>query len=213
MASEAEADQRIYQGFIRQRRALFIISLLLIGIDFLGVSIPSEIKIFNTGVPINRPNNVNIGLWIFLIYFVIRYYQYFRKIRSKGYRLPFRNKMSNYLYGVTFECIKKNPDKYLNKHPSYKTHKEFVETEAKTCGIRKEKFGYYDVTCTINIAKPLSVASMDVPVRINFLDLIWPRIRAFTFVSFNTPYFTEYIFPFVMTGIAIAYKIFSILMC
>lgn len=74
----------IRDGFVRQRRNLIIMSLVVLFSELAGLKI-EKISIFGNEATIGKPELVTITLWIFLFYWLIRYYQYFHEIGDKGF--------------------------------------------------------------------------------------------------------------------------------
>lgn len=60
-------------SLLRQRRNLIITSLILIGFLYAEIEI-TKISIFSIDFKTTRPNSVIEVLWIFWVYFLIRYY-------------------------------------------------------------------------------------------------------------------------------------------
>lgn len=78
-------EDQIHAGFVRQRRNLITISLVLLFVQFGEVTI-REIKAVETTLLINHPNAVTWALWVAFFYWLYRYYVYFHDVGDKGFR-------------------------------------------------------------------------------------------------------------------------------
>ena len=83
---------KIHDGFIRQRKNLITVSLLLIFAEISGIEI-NKINLLGNEVSLKNPNIVYIVLWMALFYWFARYYQYFRDLKGKGFKTTFFKSM------------------------------------------------------------------------------------------------------------------------
>jgi hypothetical protein len=70
------ADQQ-NEGFVRQRRNLMIVSLVLLFSEATELKV-EKINVFGTELFVNHPYAVNVVLWVVALYWLVRYYQYSR---------------------------------------------------------------------------------------------------------------------------------------
>ena len=56
------AEERIWVGFVRQRRSLIAMSLLLLFYETSGIRI-QELTVLGNTFPIDRPDLVSVSLW------------------------------------------------------------------------------------------------------------------------------------------------------
>lgn len=75
----------IRAGFIRQRRNLIAISLVLLFAQVAGITL-EQVNLFGTEFRIANPTAVDIALWIAWFYWLWRYYVYYRDLGDKGFQ-------------------------------------------------------------------------------------------------------------------------------
>ena len=75
----------IRDGFIRQRRNLLIISLVLLFAETAELKL-QKLNVFGTELAIGNPVIVNFALWTVFVYWFWRYYVYFHDLDDIGYR-------------------------------------------------------------------------------------------------------------------------------
>src|SRR3989344_6515275 len=86
-------EDQIRISFVRQRRNLIAISLVLFFVQFGEVTI-RDIKLVETTLLINHPAAVNWALWVAFFYWFYRYYVYFRDAGDKGFRETHRSRLA-----------------------------------------------------------------------------------------------------------------------
>lgn len=102
--AEEDSDS-IRNGFIRQRRNLIVISLVLLFAETSELSI-NKLNVFGNELLIRNPVIVTAALWIAYIYWLWRYYVYFHDLGDKG----FGNKLRTRLSGLVDQWSKKKFD-------------------------------------------------------------------------------------------------------
>ena len=200
--------EEIKQGFIRQRRNLILVCLILVFIEGANVSLTS-LNIFGNTLNISDPSMVNLSFWLAFIYFLLRYYQYFNDIEDKGIKTSYFNKMEKLVSLVAVKNYIKNED--LSKF--------FPDIESKP------KITLHESNITINNPKQwqmgISVNAYAKDAKhqhghtrtgigtqtVEGKDLIFPKISTWFHIIFNTRYFTEYFFPFLLAIFVITGKI------
>lgn len=66
-------NERIYEGFVRQRRNLMVMSVVLLLVESADVRF-SELNLLGTKFTIENPDVINLGLWVAFLYWLYRYY-------------------------------------------------------------------------------------------------------------------------------------------
>ena len=87
--------------FIRQRRNLIVISLILLGVEAFGLEI-KRINALGNEILIQNPGMVNVALWLAWAYWFIRYYQYFHDLQDRGFKTAYAAKMSELMIKAAF---------------------------------------------------------------------------------------------------------------
>jgi hypothetical protein len=91
-------------GFIRQRRNLFVISLVLLFAQLADLTV-NELDVFGTKIKIGSPVAVDFALWTAWVYWFIRYYVYFHDLGHKGFDVE--------RYKALTQLLEKDTDKLL----------------------------------------------------------------------------------------------------
>lgn len=76
---------QLFEGFVRQRRSLIVVSLALLAFQEIGATL-HELNLLGNKVELTAPLPVALPLWVAWFYFVVRYYQYFRDVGDVGLR-------------------------------------------------------------------------------------------------------------------------------
>jgi hypothetical protein len=82
MENEEDETQR---GFIRQRRNLFLVSLVLATIQLTGATIGEDFTFLGVKVSLKSPEVVLYVLWGLWLYWLYRYYVYHRELMPLGF--------------------------------------------------------------------------------------------------------------------------------
>lgn len=88
-----EDSDLIRNGFIRQRRNLIVISLVLLFAETSELSI-NKLNVFGNELLIRSPFIVTVALWITYFYWLWRYYVYFHDLGDKGFGNKFGTRLS-----------------------------------------------------------------------------------------------------------------------
>ena len=189
-------DDRIYEGFVRQRRKLLGISVLLFVYLLAGVSI-EQISLFGNDFPIESPEYLVVGLWMLHIYWLFRYYQYFRDLDRVGFHDLATYRMEETIIPrLGLKTVKQGKfTKYLEENfPDGKI--DVVDTDT-----RQSQGGLWVVHLTVRFQsethdkyeesdnKRETIPLEGWPVR-----LAW--LQAYSWMFLNTRLFTEFILPF-----------------
>ncbi len=197
----------IRQGFIRQRRNIIIISLVVLLAEISDIQI-NKINIFGNEVLINNPNILHLFLWIALFYWLIRYYQYFRDIPDKGFKATFNGKLEQYAQDIAFN---KTITFYNNKTENDETNQKKAYPRQFDI-YRKSNKGFEGKVDYLIGTDPYSGGSIEeLKVNITFKELIIPKIRSASNLILHTHLLTEYILPFIIVAIPIIYKLHELI--
>lgn len=72
------------QDTIRQRRNLIVTTLLLIFIDVADVAFGNTVSFLGASLSIGKPEVIEPTIWVFELYFLWRFYQYFSSDKAYG---------------------------------------------------------------------------------------------------------------------------------
>jgi hypothetical protein len=81
-----DEDDETQRSFLRQRRNLFLISLVLATIQLTGATIGKELTLLGLKISLEDPGVLFYVLWGLWVYWVYRYYVYHRELMPLGFR-------------------------------------------------------------------------------------------------------------------------------
>lgn len=177
--------------FNRQRRNLLVTSLLLFFAKSYGLQYP-EMNILGNKFEFETPLDVSFLLLIFLIYFLLRYYQFFRDIGDKGFYKEFEvrsRKLGAERAEKVFKAKYKNDfNKKISKSKLYDLKSWAAVVEYKTEGnapVYQEK------------------------ILLGKFDQLLIFIQVWWSITIHTPLVTEFYLPFVLGLLALSYYLYN----
>lgn len=184
--------------FIRQRRNLIIVSLVLIFVELSGIEV-KKINLFGNELDIINPEWVNWALWIGLIYWGYRYYTYFLK-QDTGFGNEFWGRMDKRIVKQAVHIVLKNPERKDKISEDKKTAMKKASLNEHSITYRKIDRYIVNIS-TFNLDKNGSFITVKIKVsgHINY----WIAVKSMFNLLFNTTIFTEYILPFILFAISI----------
>jgi hypothetical protein len=204
-AHKIEKDEKMepadLTGFIRQKRSLIIISLILLFYYTAGVEF-EKITVSGAQMTIKNHNSIPHFLWTFWGYFFWRYYQYFNITTEEKRRLSqsFINKLALYAQKMSKKEILKRYDE-----------SDFDVIDPINISLSKKGIWHRNIRIAgwLKGEENLCAANkhnriMDILV----IKLIPSMLLAAVHVTFRTPYFTEFLMPFVIGASPLLYLIF-----
>jgi len=200
--------EEIKQGFIRQRRNLILISLILLFVEVAEVSF-NKINLLGNELTISNPDVVTYSLWVAFIYWLIRYYQYFNDMPEKGIHSAVISRMNKLVPLVAVEKYKKDAD-LSAIFPDIDGAPEITLREAV---VRTRTNKYWELGVSIDAAigdgdNKHGHTNIGIGVQlVNEQELRVPRIKAWLSVIFTTRLFSEYFLPFLIAVITIVSKL------
>jgi hypothetical protein len=182
-------------GFIRQRRNLIVISLILLFAETSNLSL-TKINLFGNELLIPSPVTVNYALWVAFLYWLLRYWQYYRHVDGSD---QFRKAYKGRLNMAFEECFRRKEE---SADPSVFAISSF--------NLRHRSMKRIDVQYLKHIVvkeNPRQTTQAEVKDSLTFFHLVMPRIRSMIYIIVNTRLATEYILPFVIALLPVGYKI------
>lgn len=187
-------------GFVRQRRNLILVSLVLLFAQLHSVTF-LKFSLFGTDLGIEKPVNPELYIWIAFFYLLWRYYVYFHDEGEKGFVAKHRSRLTKLVEKIALQKLETDPDcsKILNGY--------LREVNAKEWKLEHSSYGYdtpsrwrWTLNLTIsgyidNRRIPLHAP---IPVLVAGIQFFQAKIRAWIYVLFRTTTFSEYIVPFVI---------------
>jgi len=173
------------EALLRQRRNLVSVSIFLIFFDFANVEI-GTLSFFGSNMVIGNPKAAYSFIWIVWLYFLVRYYQYFKIEENLG----FKNEFALFF---DFRFTKKLNEYLNNKYPD----KNFNYSNASFNKLKKtSKFSY---TYQHEVHDPIKgITTVEFTENISITFYTWLFIKGIFHVIMQTPKATDYILPFVI---------------
>ena len=195
-----ENSETLRTDFARQRRSLIAVSVahaLFLGA---GVSL-TEVNLLGTKLELTNPRVVPLGLWLFLTYFLLRYYQHFSDLNDKGPSTAFSDELGRMLARRGRESFEKSfPKQYMPEqaltNPVFRYDMVASNGDPKgkwTVAVRGTMTAQAGETRTVTTFFP----DTTIALRVSLED----RVRAWMWVAANTRYFTEYVLPILLAAL------------
>ncbi|MFH7326451.1 hypothetical protein [Desulfurivibrio sp. C05AmB] len=169
----------------RQRRNVTALSSLLILFNFADVSI-AKVSLLGTELLVGDPAKLAAFVWLIWVYFLLRYYQYWREEPDKGLSKAFRDRFDR--------CAK-----------DY-TGKDFVQDMHGSPRYYKlSREGWFNWRYSVENVHPVegnALVGENIPISI-IRVCAWAIFSAIH-VCINTPRVTEHVLPFPLAILALA---------
>jgi len=191
MADDADYIRR---GFVAERRSLLVVSFILFFYRQAGLRI-DEINVFGNKVSLDSPWWTAFALWVLWVYFLLRFYQYFRSISDKGFWTAYEEQMKKLVTRSALKQFKK--DFSTEKGSKY----EFYEIRDHSFPMTHPK--YWTVKFEVPITQKdetgtITAFSQRHEEDFTSTELLWIKMRAAMHVLASTHVATEYFLPFLL---------------
>ena len=186
-------------AFIRQRRALILISIVLIFVEWYHLRPTlSELNFLGNSVSLGNKIEIHPALWIAYAYWYWRYYIYFRIIYNSAFRSTYRSRFQELVgdiavsrmvkedLGVWEQLQKEGRTNLVSSPPSFERSYIWKHELARVRAQVRLPYGYDPSP------KEFEKESMVIEGSV----LVMPYLRAFGHTIFKTNAFTEYLLPF-----------------
>lgn len=190
-------EQEIQSGFIRQRRNLMVMSIVVLLSEITELKI-SKVAVFGNEAVINNPDLVLKVMWLFLAYWLVRYYQYFHEIGDKGFVRSFKSKRKKLLEKMGFRRLFNDPIfiEWIPNGSDGKKLKSFPESFE----VYEDRLFHVESEAEFLLSDHRHNGGTLHKEHITFSprQLLIPSIVAVLDVLIRTRYFSEYLLPFVL---------------
>lgn len=197
---DSETATNIQSGFVRQRRNLLVVSLVLLAFQATGATI-STINAFGNVVNLKSPTSVIIPLWVAWGYFLARYYQYLRDLGDRGVLAKYVAHLHDLVGRAAIKQLPKYYDaRTLTSYP-HPSAPAFTDTRTEVTQ-KLKRMWIVRVRGYVHIRDTDSQGSWGTNVEQSILlpntSLLPLRVRAVIWVVLHTRLATEYGLPFVV---------------
>lgn len=206
IGEENVADQQ-NEGFVRQRRNLMIVSLVLLFSEATELRV-EKISAFGTELLVGQPQAVTMALWVAAVYWLVRFYQYSGAV--------FPNAIENIIQNqVNYKtCQKVAIKRLIIEEPSLLEPINNIKTKPtidySSLSILASNRKYLKVKLELKKTASDEHSSAtqglgDRIIQIDGADLFWLRFRALINLTLHTTLFTELVLPYIVFSLPVLY--------
>lgn len=191
------------------RKYILVLCFVLIILKYGGVKL-DNVSLLGTSFSFENDKAIFLGLWIILFYSIMKYYQFFRheswahvkdeykEVRSRIYEPKFIALLSNAVHPRILEVLAKRKEGYYPHGPTY--------FHGKKVGLFSRRFTQPVTTIDTVGGDGIEVRNEPVDFQYNtFRHFFWQTLRANWHFVFHTPFFFEFLFPFILLTATIIY--------
>lgn len=179
----------ISPGLLRQRRNVFVTSLLAIFIFAAGAKI-AAVNASITTVTFERPEVIPWFLLIFQVYYLVRFYQYLHQEEN----LHIIDTFYSQWRGYSFQRLIKLKDAFFPDSKQYGGEFDFQ---------RMKKLGSWRREVAVSVAQSSYGEPLEKTFEIDVRSFWLESVRAIFFVIFSRSYVTDYLLPFVVGAVGL----------
>jgi len=201
-------------GFIRQRRNLMIVSLVLLFSEVAELEI-SKLNVFGNDLLIGEPRAISGALWVAGFYWLLRFYQYSRPGFTDAIRGTIHQRAQQIARPTALALVLKKHPEFLERIPDVPADPEI---SIKTYTYTAQRQEYLDME--VELEKAAAVGDRGAAlglgkyrVRIEGVALRKLRFRAWINLIVHTRHFTDFILPYVLFGLPLAYLAYDAVAC
>jgi hypothetical protein len=212
-------NDKIRELFIKQRKTLIAVSVLLVLFHYSGISISLDgLKVFGLEMKGLNVLHISFLLWLSWFYFLLRYYQYFRDLPDKGIKNALDTRLTLNLKRIAFKEFQKsfsfedlnykNPPGVDGKVLSH----ELKLNEDKSIVLQiEEKFIGVELTADVLIHTESGGGYQTTgnKVTISEGNLRKAKLHSLLWLSFNSHFVSEYFLPFAIAVAPVIWLIFN----
>ncbi len=189
------------EGFVRQRRNLIVVSVLLLFADALAFRF-AEINIVGNRVELAEPVRVTPFLWAVWIYLLLRYWQAFKEHGGES----FTSFMKGYIGGSATNFVIEQAQTRLERTPNIVRHQNrpnVVINDLPHPGLyARARIGY-------EIRQGELAVRNEMELTISWPRMLWFYIRGALVSTFNRSIVSEKYLPFAFAFAPLAYALYT----
>lgn len=195
------AESEIRTAFVRQRRNLIVISLVLLFAETSGISVP-QLNILGIEIKLDNPNAVIYWLWGGYLYWLLRYYQFFLATPDKGVQAGFESRLLPVLTRFAMEKEEAESEEFKAAKLA-SPHRSVRMYNSRAFFVQRM---HHSVTTQFNVITERTSSEgsniiKEIPQKTYTFSrrrLLVPVTRAALLTVINTPVFSEYFLPFAI---------------
>jgi hypothetical protein len=194
----------IREGFVRQRRSLVAVSLVLLVFLEVGARL-DRLEFLGNTIVLSKPLVVSLPLWVAWAYFLLRYYQYFRDTGDAG----FGNAVVSRQHSLARRAAIAKLEQSLRPEPPEDRPAATWSIEVEELEILDEppSFWRFKAKGWIHFRDKGSPAWAAAQILSDHEVVLppgvppFPQVRAAIWSAVHTRYFTEYGLPYIVAGL------------
>ena len=201
--------------FLRQRRNLNIISVVLLLLEWSSVDFRNA-KAFDIEMTFKHPEVVPVALWIAGFYWLLRYYQYFRKTEYSNLRARWRADLYEVLREVAPARIRNELPNLLQTPRDIPHGITIVKANSLVLNHHLLREISVNIGFQVTTASPDGTAAQasSIPatrLEFSFRELLILRTRAAWRLLLHTPEVTQYFLPPLLFACACGTKLWQLI--
>ena len=185
------------------RKYILVVCFILIFLKYGGVKL-DQVSLLGTSFRFENEKAIFLGLWIILFYSMFRYYQFFRHESWGHVQSEFREIQSRFYQNKFLRLLSKNVEPRILEIQSKRTN-EILHLPSYFHGIKSGFLSrrFDSPVSTVDpdreIGGSYPAVNQQVSFKYNLVkDFFWQTLRASWHFIFNTPFFFEFLFPFLL---------------
>lgn len=207
-------EGHIWQGFVRQRRNLMIVSLVLLFVEAAELTI-NEVNVFGNRLVLKNPAIVTYALWIGFAYWLWRYSVYFHDLGDKGFLRAYHERMLYLVQRIAFRQAKRDREIMDNLVKEGKTKLVLIGSPNFARYYHRSPLRYViglqlHAYSTTNKDEPPKEISRDRYVVDARGPMLVANIRAWMHALMIRHMFSEYIVPLAVAALPILYGLYTL---
>lgn len=209
-------SEEIREGFIRQRRNLMLMSVVVFFAQYVGLEF-KQLSFLGNQASIASSSSVMGFLWLLFGYWFIRYLQYFHEISEQGGVGLIDKFMFKRNQGVLTRLQKKEVSDRSIKYIVVEVNPKLVDMEdvsyrLASCKVLHWRYFFGRVMMRVEVSAGSlrqRVNNVEINRRTSLLEVLVPTIKASVYIAFRTRLISEYILPVLLCFLPISYWLYA----
>jgi hypothetical protein len=207
---ERKMDDTDNSGFVRQRRNLMFISLVLLFSEVADLRIP-KLSVFGNELDFSEPYAVNAALWVAACYWLLRFYQYSPRSLSPLKSFVYQRVFATAIPAALSTVLREKPELRERFVDLPAAEPIFTAREEQIWGFTSQGLDIElavdksatsgNATCTVDTGKHRTI--------VKGWDLRRLQWRAWIYLIFRTPLFTEYLLPYLLFALPVIFAAYQ----
>jgi hypothetical protein len=209
----SDKANEIREGFIRQRRNLILISVVLFFFGVAGIRLDS-VNLLGNKFILGEPGMMTVALWVVWGYWLVRYWQYYNETGDKGYLAYWYAAMDSYVVAKGRKLLAEEDwARQIELNPRFLEAEVIARASPFHDGVWGVRFRPDESLLDTTEEEFLKLQKDSPTLGTYGLDprsLLWLQIRAWLNVLFVSRLGTEYLLPFAVATIPAALALYRL---